>query len=481
MPSSRTSRGTTKHSELTKLSSGGTRKLSEVTKRLVIPQGIKTSGWPQVEKRSRQMGIGYDEWQRGAGRLTLAKTADGMYASTVGGVCWSFARQVGKTHTIGGMVFALCVDNPGLTVIWTSHHSRTADETFLAMQAMAKRAKIAPYVASVRMTNGQQEVRFTNGSRILFGAREHGFGRGFAGVDILVCDEAQILTDKALDNMLAAMNTSPNALPLFMGTPPTPTDPSEAFRRMRDEARSGDLTDGAWIECGADDECDPEDREQWAKANPSYPHRTPLTSMLRLKKKLAPDSWLREGLGVWDQDGGILPGWGKLFVEGDPPPLKAIGISVSMDAAFGSIASADLWDDGRVNLSAVDRRPGTAWLVAEAKRIQTKYRCEVIVDEKCPDGTLIEALENAGVRVHVMKLADYVAAVSEMKNRVRDKTLTHQKTTELDEAVEAAQWREVGDGRTLFGRKKSSGPIDMLEAATAAMWGALNPIRAGIY
>lgn len=462
--------------------SRGTRKLSEVTRLLSVPKGIESSGWPQVERRCRQMGIGFDEWQRGAGRLILAKTADGKYASTVGGVGMSLPRQVGKTYLIGAIVFALCVDNPGLTVIWTSHHLKTAGETFLAMQAMARRRKIAPYIGKVYEGINSQEIRFVNGSRVLFGARERGFGRGFAGVDILIFDEAQILTDKALDNMLASMNTAPNGLPIFMGTPPTPTDPSEAFCRFRDDAKADTLDDGAWIECGVDEDCDdPNDRKQWAKANPSYPHRTPLTSMLRLKKKLAEDSWFREGLGRWDRDGGILPGWGDLFVDAKPPPLKAIGISVSMDAAFASIASADLWDDGRVNLSATDRRPGTAWLVAEAKRIQTKYRCEVIVDEKCPDGTLIEALETAGVRVHVMKLADYVAAVSEMVNRVRDKTLTHQKTTELDEAVEAAQWREVGDGRRLFGRKKSEGPIDMLEAATAAMWGALNPVRAGIY
>src|SRR5690606_6142793 len=149
-------------------------------------------------------------------------------------------------------------------------------------------------VDRVTTGNGDEAVWFGNGSRILFGARERGFGRGFAGVDVLVFDEAQILTDKALDAMLATMNTAPNALALFMGTPPLPTDPSEAFTRMRADALSGDSDDLVWIECGADPDADPDDRKQWAKANPSYPHRTPLTSMLRLRKKLHPESWLRE-------------------------------------------------------------------------------------------------------------------------------------------------------------------------------------------
>jgi len=428
------------------------------------------------------MGIGFDEWQRGAGRLILAKTADGKYAATVGGVGMSLPRQVGKTYLIGAIAFAMCVDTPGLTVIWTAHHSRTAGETFLAMQGMARRQKIAPYVRFVRQANGEEEIRFHNGSRILFGARERGFGRGFAGVDVLVMDEAQILTDRALDNMLATMNTAANALPLFIGTPPTPTDPSEAFRRMRSDAIAGTLTDGVWIECGADDDAELDDRKQWSKANASHPHRTPTSSMLRLKKKLTGDSWRREGLGIWDAEGaGVLPGWGDCLLNEEPPPVTAIGLAVSLDSRYGSIASADLWPDGRLNLSATDRREGTAWLVGEAKRIQTERRCAVALDEKCADGTLVAALRDAAVDVTVLNLNDLVGACSELVNRVREKQVTHQGTTELDDAVRVADWRAVGDGRQVFGRRRSSGPIDMLEAATVALHGALKPAGSGIY
>jgi hypothetical protein len=71
--------------------------------------------------------------------------------------------------------------------------------------------------------------------------------------------------------------------------------------------------------------------------------------------------------------------------------------------------------------------------------------------------------------------------VSELVNRVREGSVTHQQTTELDDAVAAAVWRDVGDGRRLPGRRRSDGPIDMLEAAIAALQGAVNPIGTGIY
>jgi hypothetical protein len=82
--------------------------------------------------------------------------------------------------------------------------------------------------------SGDEEIRFHNGSRILFGARERGFGRGIPGVDILIFDEAQILSDRALSNMLATMNTSRFGLQLYIGTPPKPEDMS---RRSRGCAR----------------------------------------------------------------------------------------------------------------------------------------------------------------------------------------------------------------------------------------------------
>src|SRR5690606_6447420 len=86
---------------------------------------------------------------------------------------------------------------------------------------------------------GEQEIPFKNGSRILFGAREGGFGRGFDEVDIEVFDEAQILTIKALEDMVAATNQSRfvhGALLFYMGTPPRPIDPGEMFTARRQEA-----------------------------------------------------------------------------------------------------------------------------------------------------------------------------------------------------------------------------------------------------
>src|SRR5690242_15351596 len=96
-----------------------TRRLSEVARHVVVPDGIVTTGYPAVRDKCKALGIVHDEWQAGLGRLILGKRKDGKYAATVGGVVLSIPRQVGKTFTVGSVLVALCLLFPGLTVLWT--------------------------------------------------------------------------------------------------------------------------------------------------------------------------------------------------------------------------------------------------------------------------------------------------------------------------------------------------------------------------
>lgn len=448
----------------------GPRKLSEVAKHLVVPTDISATGWPAVHKTCREkLGITFDDWQDGAGRVILAKRDDGNLAAMIDGVGLSLPRQVGKTYLIGAMVFALCVNIPGLLVIWSAHHARTHGETFLSMTGFAGRGRVAPHVKQVFLGSGDEEIRFHNNSRILFGARERGFGRGIPGVDILIFDEAQILSDKALANMLATMNTSRFGLQLYIGTPPKPEDMSEAFTRMRNEALGGTLSDGAWIEMGADPDAAADDRKQWTKANPSYPSRTPPQSMLRLKRKLKPDDWLREGLGIWDVKAQleVMPNWldcGQTIAE--PPPPAAIGLAVSIDRAWSSIG---VCSGGEIpHLGSNKRARGTEWIVAEAKRIKDEYGIPVVIAGRGPAASLIEPLKEAGVEPIVAGIDDYQDACANLFDRVEAGTVEHGHYDDLNDAVSVAGW--TSGERRVWTRK--SGDVSMLEAVTLALWGA---------
>lgn len=460
-----------------------TPRLSEVARHVVAPKGVVSTGWPAVEAKCAEFGIRFRWWQKPIGSLILAKRADGKYAATIGGTGLSIPRQVGKTFLIGGIMFALCLLRPNLTVIWTAHRLRTAEETFGKMQKFARRKQIAPYVEKIIRGSGEEEIRFRNGSRILFGARERGFGRGFDEVDVVVYDEGQILTENALDDMIPAMNQcrqETGALLLFMGTPPKPTDPGEVFTRMRTEALSGEDDDTGWVEFGSDPgykftalpaPLTEADWKQIAKANPSYPEDTPRESILRMRKKLGEDSFYREGAGIWDETGaGIMPNWPRLVgpkPDGDP---VALGIASDPDQTWLSLGAA--LPGEALHLGSVIRVPVTEvdHFVSEISRIQDQYRVSIGIDKKGPASFVIPALEDAGVDLTMLSMDDFVQACADLHSAVETSTVLHGNYTDLNSAVGAAGWRTIGDRRA-FARR--SGDISALEAVAIAHWVAL--------
>ncbi len=490
-----------------------TRKLSEVARHVVIPTGVTSTGWPAVEKRCAEFGDSFDEWQRGAGQVILGKRQSGEYAATVGGVTLSIPRQVAKTFLIGRIVFALCTLFPGLQVIWTAHRTRTTSRTFSNLKGYASRKAVAPYIDAIRSTNGEQEIRFKNGSLIAFGAREQGFGRGFDEVDIEVFDEAQILTERALEDMVAATNQSRHvhgALIIYMGTPPRPVDPGEVFKARRREALSGESEDAIYIECSADPDADPEDRAQWAKANPSYPHRTPLRSMLRLRKNLpAVDSWRREALGIWDDDREgsraiTTSEWSMTAVE-SPPRVgeKYFGVAFSLEGDRVALVGAVKHDSG-VHVELVDAMTGDTdtgiSLLAEWLAERADTTAKIVISGKAGSVVLAQKLRKLRVSsrlVHVASTPDYLAACSIALDAVKGSARVARAAAEsevvpvlpfthlavagqaqLDESIASCDRVPRGrDGSWGWGVTTEEGDETPIEAMSLAVWAATSEKR----
>lgn len=454
-----------------------TPRLSEAARHLILPKGIVSTGMPAVRATCHQVKITFDPWQDGAGNAILAKRADGLYAADA--VVLSIPRQVGKTFLIGSLIFALCLNQSGTTVLWTAHRTPTANETFQSMKAMTLRPELAPHVVSASAPAGNGVIKFANGSRILFGAREAGFGRGFAEVDVVVFDEAQILTQNAIDDMIPATNRAPNPLIIYIGTPPKPSDRGDVFINLRHEALSGESDDTLYIEFSADPDADPSDREQWAKANPSYPKHTTARAMLRMKKNLGAESFLREALGVWDNLGGSgvfsSGSWGRLVHREDHDgPLGeplALGVAADLDQQWLSLGAV-LGGSPRRHLGSVLRlrnETEQAQFVAEVKRMQVQYSVPVGVDRKGPASFLIPALEQAGVTLTLLAMDDFIQSCADLRQAVEEKSITHGNYDDLNAGVDAAGWRKVGtEGRRAFARK--AGDISSLEAVAIALW-----------
>lgn len=472
-----------------------TRRLSDVARHLVIPAGIVTTAWPRVEAQCADMGVTFDEWQRGLGQVALGKRKDGKYAATVGGVVLSIPRQVGKTFWVGMVVIAMCILYPRTTVLWTAHRTRTATKTFKTMQGYVRRKKIAPYLAptrndGIRSANGEQEIEFANGSIIMFGARADGFGRGFDEVDVEVFDEAQILDEKALEDMVPATNQSrqpAGALLFFMGTPPRPVDKSEEFEARRKKALSGSAKDLVYVEMSADQDADPDDREQWLKANPSYPHRTSLEAMERMRANLNDDdSFRREALGIWDPSSTpqvIEDGlWQGARDAGSMPVERlTLAIDVAPDRSVASIGFAGLRADGRWHVELDDQKKGTDWVAASVLNLSLKNDLHaVVVDElsglvETRNGRHFLAGTDRKVRVTLAASEgrDMAIACGKFYDGVtaESPTVFHTDQPQLNVALSVARKRPIGAGWG-WNRKDPKSDITPLVAVTLALWGA---------
>lgn len=449
---------------------------------LVRPTGIVATEWPAVLKLLTVMGIVFDEWQVGLAKLMLAKRADGKYAADT--VVASIPRQVGKSFFMGSVIFALCLLRPGSTWLWTAHRRKTANETFRSMKGLAQQPLVKPFIERTPSSGEEHSIIFRNGSRILFGARERGFGRGFADVDGIVFDEAQILTQDAVDDMVPATSVAENPLVVFTGTPPRPVDPGEMFSTYRREAMTGVSDDVLYVEMSARRGSDPLDHDAWREANPSFPVRTTERSIMRLHKLLARDSFVREVLGIWDEvlAASAMPTWGtrrrvELRAGGRPDLEWVVGASCTKDRGWASIGVASVDDEGRLVVGLVDRREGTGWVRAELARLQGVLEADVVLDKSGPFAELVEVLEEEdGLAVVGLKRSEWLDACALVAEAVTDGELVHPGHPDLDAAVKAASWKRTGKRREFDGDA-----IDALEAVTVAAQQARQAVGFNVY
>lgn len=264
-------------------------------------------------------------------------------------------RDLIVTHNTWGIMvglIAICLSRPGTLVIWSSHHDRTSSETLTKIAGIVEKPAIRPKMRvqhPVVFTDDNRGVHFDNGSRILFGARSAGFGRGFSEVDIQVYDECQNLKESALTDMLAAMNVSDIGLAFFMGTPPRPQEVAlgvnEAFKRRRDRALEPNKRrpfKGVFVEFSPESPQDvvadidaPGFWDKLTEANPSYGFRVGKSAIERLVENMAPEDVLREVFGIWDKTNetvAVVPTerWNTIAVDLDAlPDVASFGINAT--------------------------------------------------------------------------------------------------------------------------------------------------------
>jgi len=197
--------------------------------------------------------------------------------------------------------------------------------------------------------------------------------------------------------------------------------------------------------------------------------------------------WASQYLNVWPVLVGssgslIMPAWPYCATSELPGPPKALGLAGDPDGVWISVGacSTDVVPhlgpvksakSGQVLRSRISDRATLKLLAADVARIQREHHLRVVADAKGGlKGTIAEReLKDAGVSIDWVGLEESIAAAKDLETVVEAKEVCHAEYPELDAAMEAAGWRNVGDRRLLARR---SGEISMLEAVALAHWGA---------
>jgi len=455
----------------------------------------KTSaGFECIAFAESVLGIELLPWQKWLLVHALELLPDGTFRFRT--VVLLVARQNGKSTLMQVLsLWRIFVDGAPL-VIGTAQNLDLAEEQWQGAVEMAQDVpELAAEVAQVSKVNGKKFLRLTTGERYKVATASRRGGRGLSG-DLVLLDELRehqtwnawaAVTKTTMARLFAQVWAASNA--------GDATSVVLAFLRslahhalgnpdglpsidMPDDPDAGAEPDGDSLgifEWSAPPGCGIWDREGWAQANPSLGY-TITEKAIASAARTDPEPVFRtEVLCQW-VDGFLesifgAGAWEACAAEMAPPKKNlTFGIAVSTDRAWASIGVAQSGDT--IKVGAVQRGRGTSWVVARAKKIQKKTGAEFVIAGNGPGKALVPDLEAAGVEVVVASSTDAMDAAEQFYDRVQIQAVLHPSHPELDEAVAAAQWKQIGDRRALS--RKGAGDVSMLEAVELATWVAAN-------
>ncbi|MDF2805458.1 MAG: hypothetical protein K0S43_404 [Cellulosimicrobium sp.] len=452
---------------------------------MVKPAGVRASSARDVADLSAQFGVYLDGWQEAILEAAQGERADATWAAKRVGV--TVPRQNGKSQLMVARILAGALLFGEKKIVVSAHQQDTAREAFAKLMEIIEadeNVALRLRVKAVMNAINRETVTFKTGAKVQFKARSGAAGKGFSS-DCLLLDEAQILGSRAWTSINSTMSAMPNPQVWLLGTTPQDEDDSFAFDAVRRSAVQGRSTNAAWCEWGVDVEsaeyeaarADLEAR-RWTPAveylcwsgNPAWNTRINHEVVTGEFETYDPEKFAQDRLGIWrDETAGVLimPRWPELVAK-RPAGAKAIALGVAGDRDHAWLSLGAVLGGEKPHLGSVLRSPTRerAKFVAEVARIQAEQGVPVVVDGGGPAAVVIPYLEAAGVIVTRLDLPGYVQACDDLAQAVDEGAIEHGGYDELDAAVAAADWRDIGDKRA-FARK--SGDISSLEAVACAL------------
>lgn len=269
-----------------------------------LPPFASESSGERALRLAARAGLVLDPWQELVIRAGLRRSGARWSAFEV---CLIVARQNGKGTVLEALELAALFLFPDVRLILHSAHEfKTAAEAFLRIRALIEdRPEFDRKVSRVRTAAGAEAIELKDGKRLRFVARSSGSGRGFTS-DLVILDEAYKLGDQEMAALLPTLSARPDPQVWYTSTAGNPD--SLQLGRVRSRGLAGNDPSLAFLEWSADpDAYDPDDRRDWARANPGLGIRIAADYVERERAALGPEAFERERLSIGDypfEDGG---------------------------------------------------------------------------------------------------------------------------------------------------------------------------------
>lgn len=433
-------------------------------------------------------------------RDSLGVREDGRWQTREVGV--NMPRQNGKGEVlIVRELFGLFVLGER-KIIHTAHEFKTSAEHFARLEDIVKnttelnrqvKRRTSGQVTGYRYSHGEESITLQDGRRIEFRTRTKSGMRGFAGVDLLVLDEAMIISEAQHSSAMPIIRASkaergPQLWYTGSAVDQLDHDNGIVWARVRERGTAADDQALTYIEWSLDFE-HPDDVPDAVADDPTY-WRMVNFAIERGRVTEEHMSWERRamsdrgfkvellGVGDWpdtDASADVLISQEQWADVLDTTVVLQDPVCIAFDISperHSSIVAAGRSDMGLMMVEVIHARAGTGWLVEALTKLYAKHEiAEVVCDGFGPAAAIANRADEAGITVRRMDSGDYGKACGLFVDHVGERTLRHIGQDELDSAIRGAKARPLVD-RWAWSRTKSTVNIAPLVAATLALWSA---------
>lgn len=465
-----------------------------------VPEAAGSLGGEAVAF-ARRVGMTLDPEQELVLEASLALRGDSRWQTREVGV--NMPRQNGKGEIlIARELFGLFELGERL-IIHTAHEFKTSAEHFNRLEAVVRdcpdlhslvKRNPSGRIIGYRYSHGEESIELQDGARIEFKTRTKSGMRGFAGVDLLVLDEAMIISEAAHSAAMPIIRASkaergPQLWYAGSAVDQEIHDQGVVWTRVRERGIAGEDPALAYFEWSLDAEHPDDvadetalDKELWRRVNFAIARgRVTEEHMEWERRAMSFRGFVVELLGVGDYpatdvSADVLVSVDDWLALEDPESVLLDPICLAFDVSperQTAILAAGRNEQGKLHVEVVSAGAGTGWLAPRLAELYAKHEvAEIVCDGYGPAAAMARKADDAGIKVRRLDANEYGQACSVFVDAIGEETLRHIGQDELLLAIRGAKARPLVD-RWAWSRTKSTVNIAPLVAATLALWSAV--------